>query len=143
MRENLVIDTSTLVNAFQDPNSLEAKALEEGFEEYQLVQSADTFSEISEVLMREKFDDLPGRDEFLQELAERSEFVEITHQTDACRHQSDNKFLELAVSANAVHIISNDRDLWEMNVYKGIDIDEPRDFLDHHYERMMDDGRTL
>ena len=143
MRENLVVDTNVLVSAALKTDGSCAEVLKEVYAEYQIIQSMDTFSEIAEVLTREKFDHLPGRTEFLQELAENAQFVEVTHETEACRDPKDNIFLELAVSGEADGIVAGDRHLLEMGQYQGIEIEKPREFLDRHYERMMDEGRSI
>ncbi len=47
-----------------------------------------------------------------------------------CRDPDDNKFLELALSANADCIITGDKDLLELAPYKGIKILSANDFLE-------------
>jgi uncharacterized protein len=46
-----------------------------------------------------------------------------------CRDPKDNKFLEVAVSGFADIIITGDRDLIEMNPYRGITILTPSEVL--------------
>lgn len=48
----------------------------------------------------------------------------------ACRDPKDDKFLELAVSGRATHIISGDTDLLTLNPFRGIAILPPRAFLE-------------
>lgn len=47
----------------------------------------------------------------------------------ACRDPKDNKFLELAVSANAPCIITGDKDLLSLNPFRDIPIVSASDFL--------------
>ena len=54
----------------------------------------------------------------------------ITVAVTDCRDPNDNKFLELAVSAPAVLILSSDPDLLVLNPYQGIAIVNPRSLLE-------------
>lgn len=67
--------------------------------------------------------------EFLAELVEDGKWVSITESVTECRDPKDNKFLELAVSGNASHIITGDADLLVMNPFRGISIVTPHEFL--------------
>jgi uncharacterized protein len=71
-------------------------------------------TELNEVLSRSKFRPYITEDEarqFLALLAGASEWVEIDVTIGDCRDPSDNKFLELAVSGQATHIVGGDKDL--------------------------------
>jgi len=46
-----------------------------------------------------------------------------------CRDPKDNKFLELAVSGGATHLISGDNDLLVLHPFRGIQIMTPQMFL--------------
>jgi predicted nucleic acid-binding protein len=47
----------------------------------------------------------------------------------ACRDPKDNKFLELAVSGQATHLISGDPDLLVLSPFRGIPIVTPQAFV--------------
>jgi len=88
--------------------------------------------ELEEVLRRpafEKYVSERARLEFLAALADQAEIVPITFHTSECRDAKDNKFLELAVSGHATHIVSGDGDLLVMNPFHGIGIMNPEEFL--------------
>jgi uncharacterized protein len=53
----------------------------------------------------------------------------VTHEIQACRDPKDDKFLELAKSANADCIITKDVDLLILHPFEGIPIFKPSDFL--------------
>jgi predicted nucleic acid-binding protein len=53
----------------------------------------------------------------------------VTESIQECRDKKDDKFLELAVSGNASHIITGDEDLLVLNPFRGISILTPRQFL--------------
>lgn len=49
--------------------------------------------------------------------------------TKICRDSSDNKIIDLAIYAGAGFIVTGDKDLLELKVYKGIKILTPSEFL--------------
>ena len=58
-----------------------------------------------------------------------AEFIAVTQTVNDCRDPKDNKFLDLALSTQAICIVSGDKDLQVLNPYHGIDICSPADFL--------------
>jgi predicted nucleic acid-binding protein len=56
--------------------------------------------------------------------------VDVNVRVAACRDSSDDKFLELAVSGSATHIITGDSDLLELDPFQGIRIIRPQTFLE-------------
>lgn len=95
--------------------------------------SDSTFSELTRVLARPKFDKYvlaSKRNEFLQDLAELVQFVDVTTQIEACRDPKDNQYLEVAVSAKAECIVTGDDDLLVLNPFQGIPILTSQAFLD-------------
>ena len=94
--------------------------------------SFPTLAELYEVLGREKFlryvDEIDIRN-FLAALTREAEWVEVTVRIAACRDPKDDKFLELAVSGRATHIITGDSDLLALNPFQGIEILPPHRFL--------------
>ena len=98
----------------------------------QLLASEATIQELEEVLRRptfKKYVSEQARLEFLAALVDQSEVVRITFHTSECRDAKDNKFLELAVSGRATHIISGDGDLLVLSPFRGIAIISPEEFL--------------
>ena len=57
------------------------------------------------------------------------EWVEVNVNIAASRDPSDDKFLELAASGGATHIISRDKDLLSLNPFMGKTILTPEAFL--------------
>jgi len=49
----------------------------------------------------------------------------------ACRDPKDDKFMELAVAANADFLFSSDQHLLEMDPFRGVRILQLADFEDH------------
>jgi predicted nucleic acid-binding protein len=65
----------------------------------------------------------------LAALVQRAEQVEVKEVVTACRDPQDNKFLELALSGKANHVITGDADLLALNPFRGIFIVTAQDYL--------------
>jgi putative PIN family toxin of toxin-antitoxin system len=87
---------------------------------------------LQEVLLRDKFDKYlpkPIRQAFVQKFEILVAMIDITETIIACRDPKDDKFLSLAVSANAEYIVSGDHDLLVLNPFRNILILSPFEFL--------------
>jgi uncharacterized protein len=127
-----VIDTSVAVSAVLLPRSVPRQALNLAASRGRLLVSAATVAELDEVLRRPKFNRYlreEERLEFLAALVREAEVVEVTAVVTDCRDPKDNKFLELAVSGGASHIISGDTDLLVLHPFRGIAIVTPQAFI--------------
>mgnify|MGYP002336292527 CR=1 FL=1 len=127
-----VFDTSVLVSVVLLKDSIPQKALAKALQKGKLAQSLATLDELKEVLERKKFDKYITRDErmrFFKTLAEESALIDVKLQITACRDPKDNKFLELAVSAQVQAIVSSDDDLRALHPFQGIAILTPSAFL--------------
>lgn len=135
MRNSLfVIDTNTLVSAFLSEYSKPTLAYEKAKRIGNLSVSIETYDEFCDVFVREKFDkfiSLETRLEIIDEYRGIAIFSEISEIITVCRDPKDDKFLELAVSANASCIISGDKDLLALHPFRGIPILNAVDFLDN------------
>lgn len=127
-----VIDTNTLISAFLTSNSKPKLAYDKAKELGFLVVSDATFDEFSEVFIRDKFDkfiSLEIRLKIINEFKNLVVFLKTNETITACRDPKDNKFLELAVEANAACIITGDNDLLELHPFRNIPIVNAVDFL--------------
>jgi putative PIN family toxin of toxin-antitoxin system len=127
-----VFDSNVLVSALLLPDSKPRHALELALQKGRVLLSYATLAELYEVLGRKKF--LRYLDEedirnFLAALTREAEWVEVDVRIVACRDPKDDKFLELAVSGHATHIVTGDSDLLALNPFKGIEILPPHRFL--------------
>jgi len=133
MRNNFfVIDTNTLVSAFIFRYSIPRKAFERAVRKGNVFASLETYNEFIDVLLRPKFDKYISSEEkllALKEFKELATFSEISETITECRDPKDNKFLELAVAANASCIIIGDKDLLVVHPFREIPILTPADFL--------------
>jgi putative PIN family toxin of toxin-antitoxin system len=124
-KRRIVFDTNALASAAILPDSVSGRALAWGVRHFQLVLSEATLEELVAVLHRRKIARYFEGDalvDFLTMLARISEFVTPTQRIDACRDPKDNQFLEVAVAAHAVILVTGDQDLLALHPFQEIDI---------------------
>jgi putative PIN family toxin of toxin-antitoxin system len=128
----VVLDTGVVVRAVLLPRSVTRHAFDAAAGRGRLLVSEATIAEPDEVLRRPKFDKyLPEekRLEFLTALVREAEPVTVTQVIAECRDPRDDKFLELAVTGTASHIVTGDSDLLVLHPFRGIEIVTPQSFL--------------
>jgi putative PIN family toxin of toxin-antitoxin system len=128
-----VVDTGVAVSAILLPRSVPRQAFDAAASGGRLLVSVATIAELDEVLRRPKFDKYVSeaqRIEFLASLVRQAEEVEVVDVVSDCADPKDNKFLELALSGRASHILASDQDLVALHPYRGIAILRPQEFLD-------------
>jgi putative PIN family toxin of toxin-antitoxin system len=127
-----VLDTNVVVSAALLPHSGPRQAFDRVLEHGTILISSATVAELNDVLRRPRFDKYlqeEERMEFLATLVREAELVDVTAVVTDCRDPKDNKFLELAVSGKATHVISGDDDLLVLHPFRGIPILTPHDFV--------------
>lgn len=130
--KRFVLDTNTVLSGLIWPDSIPAKALQKALEGIVLV-SEEVVQEFRETIGRPKFDKLKPLKKRLADLEnvlERCQMVEVSVLVQACRDPKDDKFLALAKAADAMLIVSGDKDLLDMNPWEGIPILTARQFLE-------------
>ena len=129
----VVIDTNVAVSAVLLPRSVSRQAFDYVVLQTQLLVSEETLAELDEVLCRPKFNKYISqrlRLEFFAALVRKADVIQVTDVITDCRDNKDNKFLELAISGKASHIISGDNDLLVLNPFRDIIISSPATFLE-------------
>jgi uncharacterized protein len=127
-----VIDTNVAVSAALLPRSVPRQAFDAAAAGGKLLVSVATVAEFDDVLRRSKFNKYVPEErrlEFLAALVQQAEQIDVTEIVTACRDARDNKFLELAVSGGASHIITGDDDLLALHPFRRIAIVTPQTFL--------------
>ncbi|MGI8499567.1 MAG: putative toxin-antitoxin system toxin component, PIN family [Hassallia sp.] len=127
-----VFDTNVLISAFLFSQSKPRQALDQATVIGVIVLSNSVLSELEEVLYRPKFDRYltkERRQEFLEDLTENAQFIDVSEQINECRDPKDNKYLELALSGQAECIVTGDDDLLVLNLWRGIEILTVQEFL--------------
>ena len=127
-----VFDTNALISAALCDDSTSRRAFDHAMDRGTILLSLPALTELKEVLTRDKFRVYVTEDEvrqFLAVFAGASQWVQIDVHIEECRDPSDNKFLELAVSGRATHIITGDHDLLTLNPFRGMPVLTPGEFL--------------
>lgn len=128
----LIIDTGVLVSAAIRPGSVPAVAFERALRHFDVCASVATLGELDSLLLRPKFDvyaSIQLRMAFCSSFRERVLIIEPTDIVTDCSDPGDNKFLSLALVAEAELIIANDPHLTALHPWRGIPILPPAAFL--------------
>jgi len=128
----VVFDTNVVISAMLLPLSIPRRALDRAMREGRPLLSAATTTELNEVIHLPKFDKYLSEEErieFLTTLVREAELVNAVESVTGCRDPRDNKFLELAVSGRATHIVTGDSDLLVLHPFRGIIVVSPSTFL--------------
>ncbi|WP_049985754.1 putative toxin-antitoxin system toxin component, PIN family [Halobellus rufus] len=129
-----VLDTNVLISgviATGVPHELLIKGFNH---EYQIVVSTETLTEFRETLLKypERFH--MDEDEVQQEVETIryfAEFVDPEEDITAVEADpDDDKFLEAAIAGSVEYLVSGDGHLLDLELFRGIDIVEPRTFYD-------------
>ena len=131
MTDFFVFDTNN-ISAILFKDSTTAKALDTAFEQGKLVVSNETLNELANVLFRKKFDSYLSDEErwqFIDRIESKSKLFFPNVQITDCRDPKDNKFLELAVTAEASCIVTGDKDLLALHPFRNILILNASGFL--------------
>jgi putative PIN family toxin of toxin-antitoxin system len=99
---------------------------------HRLLVSNETHSEFREVILRPKFNRIPlnVRLGFVDKYSKLVELVHPHITITACIDPKDDKFLSLAVSANASLLLTNDDHLLRLHPFQGVNILKPQQYLD-------------
>jgi uncharacterized protein len=128
-----VLDTNVLVSALLVQASKPRRALDRAFREGKVLLSfcnaRGTLRCFAPKQFRRYIDEEDARS-FVAAVSRESEWIDVNVQIQACRDPKDNKFLEVAVSGKATHVITGDADLLVLNPFQGIRILSPQEFLD-------------
>jgi uncharacterized protein len=131
----IVVDTNVIVSALLSKTGTPAQIFSHEAS-FQLFTSEESLAEVKRVLHYDHIktryqlsDDLINN--YLEHLRAASHVI-VVHQVAAVieADPDDNKFLACAVEAGADYIVSGDRHLKRLEVYRNIPILTPRQFLD-------------
>ena len=128
-----VLDTNVLVSALLSPGSKSRMAVDRAHREGVILLSLGTLTELFEVLSRKQFRGYIDEEDmrrFLAVLTREAQWIAVDVQITACRDPKDDKFLSLAVSGQATHIVTGDADLLALHPFQGVLIVTPGTFLE-------------
>ena len=112
--------------------SIPYQALKKARETDSLALSQPVFDEVFDVLHRPRlarFIDADLRADLLDQLVSGTMWFEPTIVVTDCRDPKDNKYLELALAAQAATIVSSDQDLLALHPWRGTVIQRPAGYL--------------
>jgi uncharacterized protein len=133
--EFIVIDTNIFISAALSPTGTAYQVFAKAVQNFVIIQSNETYQEIASRIYKPKFDKYISnerREEFLNIIKSKSQFIQTISCITSCRDPDDNKFLELAIDSKAKFLITGDKDLLTLKSqveYQSIII-SPRDFLE-------------
>jgi len=130
-----IFDTNVLISAFLFKQSIPRQALDLANSIGTIVRSEDTLEELWNVLIRPKFDrflSLSDRITLLRAFEQISQSCTVTIPVVLCRDPKDDKFLSLALSAQADCITSGDQDLLVLSGTFLLPILSPSQFCDKY-----------
>lgn len=130
--EIYVLDANCLISANLIFTSVNRQAYEKAFSQGIVVYSPSTLNEFESVFLREKFGQyvsINDRKNLIQIFKQDAYEIYPMVKIQACRDPNDDKYLELAYTANATRMITGDKDLLLLHPFKGIPIVTPADFL--------------
>ena len=132
MRERVVIDTNVLISSLFFTTATPGRAVERAVTKAQLIATTETLRELIEKVLSPKFDRYvrrERRDALLERVASLVEIIDVLQSIRASRDPKDDKFLEAAVNGRADVIVTGDKDLLDLNPFRGIAIVTPADYL--------------
>jgi putative PIN family toxin of toxin-antitoxin system len=109
------------------------QALDRAFRDGNVLLSFATLAELYDVLHRKRFRRYIGEEDarsFVAAFARESEWIDVNIETKVCRDPNDDKFLDVALSGRATHLITGDADLLVLDPFQTIRILSPQSFLD-------------
>lgn len=129
----VVFDTNVFLRALINPKGVNAR-LVQSIGRYLLITSPAIVAEVAEVLSRvdllgAKSIRLVDADRMIA-LLRQAPMATPTVAVTVCRDPDDNKFLEAALAAGALYVVTGDKDLRALDGYQGLKIRFPTEFLE-------------
>jgi hypothetical protein len=119
-----VFDTNVYVSALLASGSKPRMAIDRAMKSGKILISNEVLSELSGVLHRARFRRYLDENDirlFLVALTVEAEWIEAIVPLSACRDPKDDKFLSLAVSGSATHIVTGARLIGASSVSRNTD----------------------
>lgn len=137
MNKTFVFDTNVLMSSHFLKASINTKALILARKIGNVVSTSETFKEFTNCFLSSRFDGyltIEKRKSDIVDLESTMKFITIKESLAICRDPYDNKFLSLAVAADAACIITGDKGLLILNPYENLPILTPVQFLSYFVE---------
>ncbi|GGH39130.1 hypothetical protein GCM10007423_33290 [Dyadobacter endophyticus] len=124
-RPLIVIDTNVFISAQLIENSVSAQVFDKALQIGGIALSQELLNEYTHVLYRKKLDKYLSEDRrqvILRKIRENSIMFSPTIKISECRDKKDNMILELALTCDAICIVTGDADLNVMHSFRSIPI---------------------
>ena len=129
----ILIDTNILISALffgRFPEKFLYELLEENFE---VCINDEILSEYEETIHKKITKKrYVLNDELYKKFLERVSIFEMVSDLKVCRDPDDDKFINCAIDAKAIYIVSGDNDLLTLKNFDGIEIVTAREFYDKY-----------
>ena len=130
----IVIDTNVVVSAMffgGKPRELIELLVKHAFDAYASSDIVTEYWETTEELIN-RYPDKPIRLP-LSTIVAAMKLIAPTSMIEVCRDPDDNKFIECAVDAKCLYIVSGDKDLLSLESYDKVQIVTVSEFLSCYY----------
>ena len=111
---SVVIDTNVLISSVLSPQGTPAKLVRHFIQHGRILFAQETYEEFYTRLWRPKFDSyisIENRKAILLDFSNIGHWIEISGELKLSKDVNDDKFIEVAIKANADALISGDSDL--------------------------------
>ena len=126
--KSIVIDTNVLISSVLSPKGVPAKVVRHFIQHGRILFAEETYDEFHTRLWRAKFDpyiSIENRKAILLDFSNIAQWVEISGELKLSRDPDDDKFIEVAIKANADALVSGDLDLTDLGRIENIPIYTP------------------
>lgn len=128
----ILIDTNILISALffgKFPKEFLNEVLEENFE---ICINDKIFSEYERTIARKIAKKKILDEELYERFLGETKFFERKSDLKICRDPDDDKFINCAIDAKAIYIVSGDNDLLDIKNFAGIEIVTAREFYEKY-----------
>ena len=129
----IVVDTNVVISGVffgGNPRRIVEAIVNGSINAYATADIVDEYMEIIDSMITRKQGKLSLR--ILSPLFSSFKVIEGKSQIAVCRDPDDDKFLECAVDAKALYIVSGDNDLLDIEAYDGIQIITAKEFCEKY-----------
>ena len=74
--------------------------------------------------------------ELFDQFMDKVEVIDAVAEVDVCRDPDDNKFIACAIDAQAIFVVSGDKDLLSVEHYDAIEIVTAKDFYERYISQL-------
>ena len=129
----IVVDTNVVISGIffgGNPRKIVEEIVDGNIDAYATTEIVGEYMGIIDSMIARK----QGRlnQEILSPLFSSLRIIESDSEIDVCRDPDDNKFIECAMDAKALYIVSGDNDLLDIQKYEGIEIITAKEFCDKY-----------